>query len=126
MYNECSRQDIFNYYYKKIKCKKKTTFYIHLSKDKLVTKMSLSNYKNEYDYDFFEFFVNKKFYNNDKILKWASQVLKNNNIPVYWDITLITYFKNPLYICIEIKGPLSERADLLAKIKYDYGILDHL
>tara|TARA_B100000886_G_scaffold332689_1_gene285706 strand:+ start:237 stop:503 length:267 start_codon:yes stop_codon:yes gene_type:complete len=88
--------------------------------------MSLSNYKNEYDYDFFEFFVNKKFYNNDKILKWASQVLKNNNIPVYWDITLITYLKNPLYICIEIKGPLSERADLLAKIKYDYGILDHL
>ena len=124
LYNEHSKQDIFNYY-KKSKLKK-NKFYIHLSKDELVTKMSLSNYKNEYDYNFFEFFVNKKSYNNDKILKWTSQLLKNNNIPIYWDISLITYFKNPFYVCIEFKGPLSERADLLTKIKYDYDILDQL
>ena len=122
--NRDTREDIFKYFNKS--SKKQTKFYIHISKDENITKMSLSNYEDEYDCNFFEFYVNKLSYDKYILLPWVSNILKNHNIPVYWDISLIKFFNDPMYVCIEFKGPLSDRSELLTKIKYDYNILDQL
>ena len=124
LYYKYSKEDIFTYYNKSMM--KRTKFYLHISKDDLLNKMSISNYENEYNYNFFEFYVNKVYYDKTIIINWIDKILNSDIIPIYWDIKLIKFFSYPMYICIEFKGPLCERSELIKKIKYEYNILENL
>lgn len=103
---------------------KQTRFYIHLTIEDGISKLALSNYKNIYDQNYFEFYNSKDIIKNHTILSWANNLIKDSKLPIYWESTLIKYYDDPTYVLIEITGPLYERQNILSIIKREFSSLN--
>lgn len=121
-------EDIFNFY--KGAFLKQTRIYMYFQKEGKKLRISLSNQLDDDQYNFFEFYVKKYSYEYDSALivkKWFDDTeIKNNYtyLPINWRPYFIRAVNNPNdnYFCIEYKGPLYNRMEVLniLKKRFDY------
>ena len=130
--NYHTRQDIIDFYNGALK--KQTKIYMYFQYEGNIVRISLSNQLDDDPYNFFEFYVKKYTYNKRSLSivnTWYNDT-KIDSVSTYLPNTWRSYFirgiNNPYdnYFCIEYKGPLDNRQEVLQKLKKRFDKLGEM